>query len=275
MLKKISYLLVFILSSKLYASEYENVLLDIKRNIDNPDYAITLGQHLKNNKADILPIKESLRHAVIINNQNRSKIVYLMEKSAMINKLEKDQLLEQVNTYQEIVNRLEESVRNIDIEISYTTYSCSKIESRIYEPNVLIPFKRRLKISDVSSYQDFGRFNGNQNILITHVPSVDKVISHIENKELINLKDFEQSFVYNNATATSMYSKVQNGKDTYYMFPYKLYPYETNDLSKLTALEYGYFALNLKLVGLLTPEIYNTFKKIYRRNASLCLYSKK
>lgn len=275
MLKKISYLLVFILSSKLYASGYENVLLDIKRNIDNPDYAITLGQHLKNNKADILPIKESLRHAVIINNQNRSKIVYLMEKSAMINKLEKDQLLEQVNTYQEIVNRLEESVRNIDIEISYTTYSCSKIESRIYEPNVLIPFKRRLKISDVSSYQDFGRFNGNQNILITHVPSVDKVISHIENKELINLKDFEQSFVYNNATATSMYSKVQNGKDTYYMFPYKLYPYETNDLSKLTALEYGYFALNLKLVGLLTPEIYNTFKKIYRRNASLCLYSKK
>jgi hypothetical protein len=275
MFKFILYSLIVMAGYGLYASEYENVLLDIKRNIDNPEYAIKLGQHLSKNPADILPIRESLRHSVIISSVNRERLLSLMENSAIINKLEKEELLKQVDVYKEIVSKLENSVSNIDIELSYTTYSCSNIESRIYEPNVVMPFKRKLKISDVSAHQDFGRFAITQNILIVHVPSVDKVISHIENKELINLKNFEQIFVYNNATATSMYSKVENGKDTYYMFPYKLYPYETNNLSKLTALEYGYFALNLKNVGLLTPEIYNTFKKIYRRNASLCLYSKK
>lgn len=275
-MKYLLFLLCITFISNTYAieNENENLFLEIKRNITDKDYAIKLGQHLSKNEKLVIPVKESLRQAVIINSQNRNNVISFMESAGLINKTEREQILNQITTYNEIVKEFNNSVSDIDIERSYTSYNCTRIENNMYQPNVIVPFKRNLKISDVSAYQDFIRINSNT-INIVQIPDVNSVIDHISEKENISFRDFEKTFIFNNSTSISMYVKVNNGNKTYDMFPYRIYPYESNDLAELTALQYGYFALNLKLVGLLTPEIYVTFKKIYRRNAALCLYSKK
>lgn len=262
------------ISFNVYANTYEQILLDIKRNIEDKEHAVKVGQHLKYNKEMTLPVKESLRQGVIINSKKRDFIIDYMENAGLINKTERLEILNQVNTYNEIVKKMKDDVKDIDIEMSYSGYRCTKIESKIYDPNVIVPFKRNLKISDVSAHQDFFKFYSNRNILITHVPNIENVIDHISYKEGVKFTDLEKKLIYNNGTAVSMYSKVNMKDKTYYMFPYKIFTYETNDLAELTTLEYAYFGLNLKLAGLLTPEIYQTHKKIFRRNASLCLYSK-
>jgi hypothetical protein len=125
----------------------------------------------------------------------------------------------------------------------------------------------------VSAYQDFLQFYNASNVVITTVPSAQKVVDYVKEQSRIKMIGLEEKFIMNNATAVSMYPKVVSGDKTYLMFPYKMFPYPAANLSEQTMLEYAYFALNLKLVGRLTPEIYQTFNKIYRRNASFCLYA--
>lgn len=274
-MKKIILLLsLIIFSINSFAQDYELILEDIKKNIDSPEHALKIGQHLHNNKNNIKDIKESLRHASIINRDKRDSIIKFAENAGIVDKVEINEWISQSNTYNEIVNQLKKSVSGIDKEISYSTYRCDGIEDLIYSPNPINQFKRPLKISDVSAYQDFIRFTYNKNIKIIQVPDYESVINHVSFKENINFSLVEEKFIKNNATSVSMYNKVNINDKVYYMFPYKIYPYPSNNLEELTAYEYGWFALNLKLVGRFTPEIVTTYKKLFRRNASLCLYSK-
>lgn len=266
-------LLISTTLAQAYPQNIENILLDAKNNLDNENYYIQLGTYIKENKDQQLIIKEALRHAAIVNSQNRDKILDLMTKSTLINQQEKVAIENQVNIYQSIVFDFKKNVAGIDINKSYTGYDCKGIESRIYDLNTINPFKRGLRISDVSAYQDFLQFFNNPNVVITTIPSAKAVIDYVKQNTKVKFINLEEKLIANNATAVSMYTKVSDGRNTYLMFPYRLYPYEASNLSELTMMEYAYFALNLKLVGRLTPEIYQTFTKIYRRNAAFCLYS--
>lgn len=274
-MKRLLISIVLLISSTVYAdsNNVESVLLDIKKNLGNDAYAMQLGTYLKDHQNQVLIIKEALRHAAIVSSANRENVLNMMTKSALINAKERIDIENQVKDYKIIVNQFKNNVADIDINTSYTTYRCTGIESRLFDLNAISPFKRNLRISDVSAHQDFLQFFSNPNIVITHIPSAKAVIDYVRQNSKIKFINLEEKLISNNATAVSMYPKVIKDNETYLMFPYKLYPYEANNLSELTMMEYGYFALNLKIVGRLTPEIYRTFIKIYRRNASFCLYS--
>lgn len=263
-----------LLSATAHSADYKLIIEDIKRNLNVDGHYIKVGQYLYLNDSNVEDIKESLRQASIINGRERERILFFTEKAGLINKVERKEWLEQANTYNEIVKKLKRSVVDVDKELSYTTYSCDGIEDMIYYPNAINQFERALKISDVSAYQDFIRFFNDENIKIIQTPNPNSVIEHVSNKENIKLTMIEEKFIYNNATSVSMYNKVSLNDKVYDMFPYQMYDYPASKLEDLTALEYAWYALNLKLVGRLTPQIYNTYKKLFRRNASLCLYSK-
>lgn len=274
-MRKIIILLSLIMFSiNSFGQNYELILEDIKKNIDSPEYAIKIGQHLHNNKNNIKDIKESLRHASIINRDKRDSIIKFAENAGIVDKVEINEWISQSNTYADIVNQLRRSVSDIDKEISYSSYRCNGVENLIYSPNAINQFQRNLKISDVSANQDFIRFKNKEDYKIVHIPNPESVINHISFKENIKFSLIEEKFIFNNATSVSMYNKVSLNNKVYYMFPYNMYTYPSNNLEELTAYEYGWFALNLKLVGRFTPEILNTYKKLFKRNASLCLYSK-
>lgn len=250
-----------------------SILMETQKNLGNKDYAMQLGQFLKNDKEKKLIVKESLRHTAVVNSDHRDDALNMLFDSGLIDQRERNQIEEQSKSYNDIVFQFKQNVSKIDVEKSYTSYSCNGIEQRLTDMNAIVPFKRQLRITDVSAYQDFLQFHNASNVVITTVPSAQKVIDYVKDQSRIKMIGLEEQFIKNNATAVSMYPKVINGDKTYLMFPYKMFPYPATSLSEQTLLEYAYFALNLKLVGRLTPEIYQTFNKIYRRNASFCLYA--
>lgn len=250
-----------------------SILVETKNNLGNKEYALQLGQFIKNDKEKQLIVKESLRHTAIVNSDHRDDALDMMFDSGLIDQNEKNEIVEQVKSYNDIVFSFKQNVANVDIEKSYTSYSCDGVEQRLTDMNAIVPFKRQLRITDVSAYQDFLQFFNSSSTVITTVPNAQSVVDYVKDQSRIKMIGIEEKFVTNNATAVSMYPKVSNGDKIYLMFPYKMFPYPAANLSEQTMLEYAYFALNLKIVGRLTPEIYRTFNKIYRRNAAFCLYA--
>jgi hypothetical protein len=249
------------------------LLMETQKNLGNKDYALQLGKFIKNDRDKQLIVKEALRHTAVVNSDHRDEALDMLFESGLVDQNERNQIAEQANSYNDIVFAFKQNVSRIDVEKSYTSYSCDGVEQRITDMNAIVPFKRQLRITDVSAYQDFLQFFNATNVVITTVPSAQKVIDYVKEQSRIKMIGIEEKLIANNATAVSMYPKVSNGDKTYLMFPYKMFPYPAANLSEQTMLEYAYFALNLKLVGRLTPEIYQTFNKIYRRNASFCLYA--
>lgn len=250
-----------------------SILMETQKNLGNKDYALQLGQFLKNDRDKQLIVRESLRHTAVVNSDHRDDALNMLFDSGLIDQRERNQIEEQANSYNDIVFQFKQNVSRIDVEQSYTTYSCNGVEQRLTDMNAIVPFKRQLRITDVSAYQDFLQFHNASNVVIVAVPSAQKVVDYVKDQSRIKMIGLEEKFIMNNVTAVSMYPKVVSGDKTYLMFPYKMFPYPAANLSEQTMLEYAYFALNLKLVGRLTPEIYQTFNKIYRRNASFCLYA--
>jgi hypothetical protein len=251
-----------------------DLLVETKNNLGNKDYALQLGKFIKNDQDKKLIVTEALRHTAIVNSDHRDDALNMLFDSGLVDQREKNQIEEQVNSYNDIVFAFKNNVSGIDVEKSYTTYSCDGVEQRLTDMNAIVPFKRQLRITDVSAYQDFLQFLNSPNKVITHVPTAQYVVDYIKTQSRIKMIGVEERFIINNATAVSMYPRVSNGDKVYLMFPYKMFPYPAANLSEQTILEYAYFALNLKLVNRLTPEIYQTFNKIYRRNASFCLYAR-
>lgn len=249
------------------------LLMETQKNLGNKEYALQLGQFLKNDKEKQLIVREALRHTAVVNTDHRDEALDMLFDSGLIDQRERNQIAEQANSYNDIVFAFKQNVSKIDVEKSYTTYRCDGVEQRMTDMNAIVPFKRQLRITDVSAYQDFLQFYNSPNIVITTVPSAQKVVEYVREQSRVKMINLEEKIIQNNATAVSMYVKVSNGDKTYLMFPYKMFPYPATNLSDLTMLEYAYFALNLKLVNRLTPEIYQTFNKIYRRNAAFCLYA--
>lgn len=262
-----------------FAENYELIIEDIKKNIDVENYHLKVGEYLYLNKKYVKDIKESLRQASIINFPQRAKLITFSERIGIIDKVESMEWFKQADIYKEIFNKLKLSVNDIDKELSYTTFRCTGVEDTLYAPNKLMHFTRDLRMSDVSAYQDFVKFMDKENITIRHIPSSENIITYVSAKENIRFSLIEKKFIYNNATAMPIYKTVSlNDKEysmfPYQMYPYDIYPYEKKTLADLTALEYAWFALNLRLVNKLTPETFTNYKKAFKRNASLCLYSR-
>jgi len=249
------------------------LLMETQKNLGNKEYALQLGQFLKNDKEKQLIVREALRHTAVVNTDHRDEALNMLFDSGLIDQRERNQIAEQAKSYNDIVFAFKQNVSKIDVEMSYTTYRCDGVEQRLTDMNAIVPFKRQLRITDVSAYQDFLQFYNSPNIVITTIPSANKVVEYVREQSRVKMINLEEKIIQNNATAVSMYVKVANGDKTYLMFPYKMFPYPATNLSDLTMMEYAYFALNLKLVNRLTPEIYQTFNKIYRRNAAFCLYA--
>lgn len=276
-MKKISIIALLLLSINSYANndQMESLLKEIQKNFGSQQYAIQLGSYL-HNKSDKerLIIKEALRHAYITSSQNRNNAMEMMVDSSLIDLKEKKEIENQLNTYEQIVGEFKNNVSNVKTDQSYTGYRCDGVESRLTDMNAIVPFKRNLRISDVSAYQDFLQFLNRSDIVITHVPSANSVINYVRTNTRIKFINLEEKIIANNATATSMYSSVTNGRRTYLMFPYKFSIEDHENLADLTARQYAYFALNLKLTNRLNAEIYKAFNRIYKRNAALCIYEK-
>lgn len=276
-MKKISIIALLLLSINSYANndQMESLLKEIQKNFGSQQYAIQLGSYL-HNKSDKerLIIKEALRHAYITSSQNRNNAMEMMVDSSLIDLKEKKEIENQLNTYEQIVGEFKNNVSSVKTDQSYTGYRCDGVESKLTDMNAIVPFKRNLRISDVSAYQDFLQFLNRSDIVITHVPSANSVINYVRTNTRIKFINLEEKIIANNATATSMYSSVINGRRTYLMFPYKFSIEDHENLADLTARQYGYFALNLKLTNRLNAEIYKAFNRIYKRNAALCIYEK-
>lgn len=276
-MKKISIIALLLLSINSYANndQMESLLKEIQKNFGSQQYAIQLGSYL-HNKSDKerLIIKEALRHAYITSSQNRNNAMEMMVDSSLIDLKEKKEIENQLNTYEQIVGEFKNNVSSVKTDQSYTGYRCDGVESKLTDMNAIVPFKRNLRISDVSAYQDFLQFLNRSDIVITHVPSANSVINYVRTNTRIKFINLEEKIIANNATATSMYSSVTNGRRTYLMFPYKFSIEDHENLADLTARQYGYFALNLKLTNRLNAEIYKAFNRIYKRNAALCIYEK-
>lgn len=275
-MKKILGLLFLSLSTLANASDasIDKLMGEVKKNFGNEQYALELGQYL-HNKSDKekLIVKEALRHTYITSSMNRNAAMDMMVKSSLIDLKEKKEIENQLNTYESIVSNFKNNVSGIKKDESYTGYRCDGVESRLTDMNTIVPFKRNIRISDVSAYQDFIQYFNRQDIVITHVPSASAVVNYVRTNTRIKFINIEEKIIANNATAVSMYSSVSNSERIYLMFPYKLTVEDNDSLSDLTARQYGYYALNLSLTGRLTPEIYKAFNRIYNRNASLCLYA--
>lgn len=275
MKKLLLYICIALTTSSAFAGNEQitSLLMETQKNLGNKDYALQLGKFIKNDKEKQLIVKEALRHTAVVNSDHRDEALDMLFDSGLVDQTERNQIAEQANNYNDIVFTFKQNVSKINVEQSYTSYSCDGVEKRMTDMNAIVPFKRQLRITDVSAYQDFLQFHNSSNVVITTVPSAQKVIDYVKEQSRIKMIGIEERLIANNATAVSMYPKVSNGDKTYLMFPYKMFPYPAANLSEQTMLEYAYFALNLKLVGRLTPEIYQTFNKIYRRNASFCLYA--
>lgn len=276
-MKKISIIALLLLSINSYANnnQMESLLKEIQQNFGSQQYAIQLGNYL-HNKSDKerLIVKEALRHAYITSSQNRNNAMEMMVDSSLIDLKEKKEIENQLKTYEQIVREFKNNVSSVKTDQSYTGYRCDGVESRLTDMNAIVPFKRNLRISDVSAYQDFLQFLNRSDIVIIHVPSANSVINYVRTNTRIKFINLEEKIIANNATATSMYSSVTNGRRTYLMFPYKFSIEDHENLADLTARQYGYFALNLKLTNRLNAEIYKAFNRIYKRNAALCIYEK-
>lgn len=255
----------------------EGVIVDIRKYLTTDynaeTFPVDLGNYLHLNQSIKLDIHEALRYAAITNEQYREKIIDLMLKSGLISQKDVYIINQQISKYHEIINKFKDITRDIDVEQSYNGFSCTGLDDFLYTPKGLNQFNRNLKITDVSAHQDFLRFFGDNNIFIFHVPSYPALLDYVKLKSKVRFIGLEEKLIYNNGTATSMFKKVQANGKTYFMFPQQIFTIQHNGLADLTAKEYAFIALNLSLTNSLNDGTFQTYYKIYRRNASLCLYS--
>lgn len=258
-------------------SDVEGVIVDIRKYLTNDYNADTfpmdLGNYLYTRQSIKIDIHEALRYAAITNEQYREKTLNLMLKSGLISQKDVYSINQQISKYNEIIVKFKEITRDVDVEKSYNGFSCTGLDDFLYTPKGLNQFNRNLKITDVSAHQDFLRFFGDNNIFIFHVPSYPALLDYVKLKSKVRFIGLEEKLIYNNGTATSMFKKVQSNGNTYFMFPQQIFTMEHSDLADLTAKEYAFIALNLSLTNSLNDSTFKTYHKIYKRNASLCLYS--
>lgn len=258
-------------------TQVASAVMDIRNHLikdnDIKPFASDLANYLAKNKDMTLDIRESLRHAAITNEKYRQKVLDLMVFSGLLPSSQLPDIKAQVEKYGELVQKLQQITQDINTQEAYTRFDCTGTEDYLYTPHAPALFNRNLRITDVSAHQDFLPFFNNQSIIIMHVPSFPAVKDYVTLHSQIKFTNIEEKLIYNNATAASMYNTVEGNGYVYAMFPQKIFADQTNDLKLLTAREYAYYLTNLALANRLNDEVYKTYVKIYKRNASLCLYS--
>lgn len=281
MIKIFTMTILLSLSSMVFAEQDKTVgvINDIRNYLVKNEHADTfpadLGNFIASNPQMKLDVEEALRYAVITNEQYREKSMHLMSNSGLILPADLIDLNKQISKYGEIIAKFKDITKNISKEDSYNGLSCTGLDDYLYTPQNMNMFKRRLKITDVSAHQDFLPFYNDTSIIIFHIPSLPAVMDYVKSKSKIKFVGLEEKLIYSNATAATMFKSVKTNADTYLMFPQRIFPPSTNSLEDITFKEYAFLALNLSLVNRLNDEVYQTFYKIYRRNAALCLYSKR
>lgn len=80
-----------------------SILMETQKNLGNKDYALQLGQFLKNDREKQLIVKEALRHTAVVNSDHRDDALNMLFDSGLIDQRERNQIAEQANSYNDIV----------------------------------------------------------------------------------------------------------------------------------------------------------------------------
>lgn len=229
--------------------------------------------YLKKNPEHIAMVTGYITALAIENSDITDKAVELLIDTGLINSNEKQKIKENSQDYDKAYAMAETNVKDINEDKECQKRQELKLIAYGDLAKFLSNANKPVKIYDVGSYKDLKRNEKvGDEMEHDHIPSRAAVHKFIENKlnESYSKSDYQWDNINNNLTTVEIQKTLHKLGRTYGANNSKLQiEIDAKNLKKATLKDMAYHLINSNFnINLLKP-----FKKVYIRNASLCLYS--